>query len=465
MKIIIVGGGISGLSAYLSFKKYLKTGTHTISIYEKHHSQLNATSTTNDGETTTSTFEELSSSGAIVGGGLGVSPNGMRILKELSLDLHDAVDKQGFRAEQFVFRSSRGWRLSSQPTSDRRIEDGEEVCVASSRHGLWQCLRDEVARVDKDILRYRKVIGVEMGDEAGSRRPRVLFEDGEEEEADLVVGADGVKSIVKDAIFGDVDAFKPVYEGMIGVGGFLPNSSLPPLPPCDANSMVFTFGPNGFFGYSPSSPDTTMWWSTCEAENIPATTRISTSDMQSQLKAHHEKWKDPTIKAIIQKADVESIYPVWTTPELPHWGKGGVILVGDAAHGLNPTSGQGSSQAMEDTKTLAILLERFMNQTNAGGRTHEQALSLPEAIDRTIRVLYEVRNQRIDKIVQRTKMMSNRKKEQGFVEEMVTCFFLWLIGKVPAAGKLVVGDVLKELYRWDVYAEIEIALKKLELDG
>jgi 2-polyprenyl-6-methoxyphenol hydroxylase-like FAD-dependent oxidoreductase len=215
MKIIIVGGGISGLSTFLSLRKYLKTGTHEIRIYEKHHSQLNAPSTTQDRTTNTETFDELSRSTAIVGGGLGVSPNGIRILKELGQELHDAVEEQGFRAQEFVFRSSRGWRLSSQPTGDRRTEDGEEVCVATSRHGLWQCLRDAVAQVDKEVLVYKKVVAVKLGEEYGERKPRVVFDDGEEEEADLIVGADGVRSVVKKSIFGEVDGkenFEPIYE-------------------------------------------------------------------------------------------------------------------------------------------------------------------------------------------------------------------------------------------------------------
>jgi 2-polyprenyl-6-methoxyphenol hydroxylase-like FAD-dependent oxidoreductase len=253
--------------------------------------------------------------------------------------------------------------------------------------------------------------------------------------------------------------------------------------------MVFTFGSNGFFGYGRSSPTDTMWWSTCEAENLPAETQISISDMREQLKTRHQKWKDPVLHAIIETAEVDSIYPVWQTPELPHWGKGGCVLVGDAAHALNPTSGQGSSQALEDTKTLAILLERFVKESTESddGSTSENKLAVGEVLDRTIKALYEVRNPRVDKIVQRTKMLSNRKKEQGLVEEMMTCFFFWLIGIVPAVGKLLdpfrkdshninwsntlvigklaVGDVVTELYHWDVYAEIDKAVARLGWEG
>lgn len=223
--------------------------------------------------------------------------------------------------------------------------------------------------------------------------------------------------------------------------------------------MTFTFGPNGFFGYATSSPTTTMWWSTCESPNPPAETRISIPEMQAQLRARHGNWKDPLIHSIIEKSEVEHIYPVWTTPPLPYWGQGGVVLVGDAAHALQPTSGQGSSQALEDAKTLSLCLARHLPNENRKNQCGE-ADRLNEALDKSFKLFYAVRNPRISKIVERTKILSGRKGDVGFVGEMMTYFFFWLVGKFPAIGKMIIGDVNKELYNWDVEAEIEKVLKR-----
>jgi 2-polyprenyl-6-methoxyphenol hydroxylase-like FAD-dependent oxidoreductase len=216
--------------------------------------------------------------------------------------------------------------------------------------------------------------------------------------------------------------------------------------------MVFTFGPNGFFGYSPSSSSEIMWWSTVQADDLPSQSRIALSDLRKQLKGHHGNWKDPFIQDVIKDANVEHVFPTWTTPELPYWSKDGLILVGDAAHALNPTSGQGSSQALEDAKTLSICLSRYLSQAS---------LSPAEAIDRAGHLYYRVRQPRLHAIFVRTAKLANNKRKLSFVEEMMLYAFCWLFGRFPGIGKILLGDVNKELYGWDVYTEIKKALKRM----
>lgn len=102
-------------------------------------------------------------------------------------------------------------------TGDRKQGEGEEMeyTVSCPRYGLWKCLHEIVG---SERIRYRKVVGVDVVvDVKGGRgrgRPKVRFADGEEEEADLVIGADGVRSVVKKALFGDDDErlYAPRYE-------------------------------------------------------------------------------------------------------------------------------------------------------------------------------------------------------------------------------------------------------------
>jgi len=220
-------------------------------------------------------------------------------------------------------------------------------------------------------------------------------------------------------------------RGLLGVGGFI---NTPPPPEIQQDkSMVFTFGANGFFGYSASADKEIMWWSTCEGEDIPEKTKIDPEDVRQQLKSRHGSWKDPNIQEILEKADVDSIYPTWTTPLLPHWGTDGLLLVGDAAHALQPTSGQGSSQAMEDGVTFSLLLKRFLGQCpEVGG---DGKLSVADACNMASKAYFEIRGPRIAKIVRRTQKIANQKKDLSFMQEMIVYFFIWLVNNLPLATR------------------------------
>jgi len=225
-----------------------------------------------------------------------------------------------------------------------------------------------------------------------------------------------------------IDCSLIVHRGLIGVGGFIDS----PIPEEIKNekSMVFVFGAKGFFGYGATSTNTLMWWSTCQAENIPEQRIITPEEMKAQLKARHGSWTDPIIKDIIEKAAVTHIYPVWTIGELPRWGIDGLVAIGDAAHALQPTSGQGSSQALEDAKCFPLLLSKFLEiSIKEPGK-----LSLEDAVSLSTTGFYEIRQPRVQKIVNRTKVTAGRKRDQSFVEEMTLCFALWIIGKVPGLG-------------------------------
>jgi 2-polyprenyl-6-methoxyphenol hydroxylase-like FAD-dependent oxidoreductase len=82
----------------------------------------------------------------------------------------------------------------------------------------------------------------------------------------------------------------------------------------------------------------------------------------------------------VDKAEVESIYSTWILPDLPHWGENGIVLVGDAAHAMSPTTGQGASQALEDAQTLSLLLAETLNRAYAKMVTRGAGQRLRSAI-------------------------------------------------------------------------------------
>lgn len=269
-----------------------------------------------------------------------------------------------------------------------------------------------------------------------------------------------------------------IFSGQSGVGGFLKEDI--PAFLTQNKAMVFTFGGNGFFGYSSSAPaddKSLMWWSTFELDSASATKSIDTDAIKEALKKRHQHWKDPVIQNIIQKAEVQSIYPTYVLDidQTPNWGELGMVLVGDAAHAMDPTTGQGASQALEDSQTLSLLLAECLKRGEQGELEGAEAVSL------ALKLYYEIRNPRVREIVERGKKIAGNKANVGTIAEYFMYFFLWLMNRYPAIGKhephghwmiwtlanmvpgkSILGDVNQKLYGWSAEEEIAKALKKTD---
>ena len=237
---------------------------------------------------------------------------------------------------------------------------------------------------------------------------------------------------------GNISLLTTFVREFCGIGSFVDMDI--PQELIDDKSMVFTFGPTGFFGYSPAGPPSgrsLLWWSNWETPAVPDRTAIDTADIKRQLIERHGTWADPIIQDILQNVTVDSIYPIWTTPDLPHWGETGAVLIGDAAHALQPTTGQGSSQALEDSQTLALLLAHYLPRAE----DPNDELTTADAIKLTAKGLYEIRRPRVARIKARGRTLDKTKKSVNIVLEYSLYAFMWLLTNVPALGKLALRKV------------------------
>ncbi|KAK3117257.1 hypothetical protein LTR53_001592 [Teratosphaeriaceae sp. CCFEE 6253] len=432
MKIAIIGAGISGLSLYLWLKKLGLASAHDITIYERRPDLSH-----DDGA------ETPAYSPSILGGSLGITANGMRVLKTLDELLFAEVLAKGNRVLSWRMSAARGWTLADVPSGGQ----GDDS-VMIGREDFCQCLRK---RVPGSLIHTTKVVDVES-----SGATNVLeFADGSEAQADLVVGADGIWSILRRVMFdGLADAksyqYAPHYEGLVGAGSYVDADIMRDVPQGQMNVVL---GRNGFFGYgidrgasSTSADARGVCWSTYTLNDLPDDWRaIDCADAQRQLRARHAHWKNAVIQRIIQEARIDQVWPTFTTPLLPTWERQGCVLMGDAAHAVQPSSGQGTSMALEDAETLARLLAHHLRRDAEGG--HLLAC----------KQYSELRMPRLAKVHKKAQQLGSMKQDMGVVAEM--CMYAFVAMMVFFGWGKAYNDYL---FQYSVQSAVEDALRKDE---
>ena len=183
MKILIVGCGIGGLAIYRALRKHLgDTTAISIKVVDSHEPPTRTRS---------------------VGGGLAIAPNGLRAINSLSPEAVSYLQNDGFQLSSITFRNSKG-SLLGQMTLDPQRYKLPMVMIrrAAICESLLPGLRQEDVRWELEVLK------VEVQDDGAG--VIVEFADGTTETVDLVIGADGMRSKVKDSLFkGELPA---VYE-------------------------------------------------------------------------------------------------------------------------------------------------------------------------------------------------------------------------------------------------------------
>lgn len=176
MKVIIVGGGISGLATYHALQTYLPSNV-SVKVYESYPSP----------DTTTSS----------IGGGIGIIPNGVRALNAISRASVLYLRARGNACPYFTIRNQNGATLGQLGGLDDRI--------LISRASVHEAL---LLGIPDGIIKWgRKVVEVKETADAA----QVVFEDSTVETCDLVIGADGIKSVCRQALFGK-EAYQAQYE-------------------------------------------------------------------------------------------------------------------------------------------------------------------------------------------------------------------------------------------------------------
>jgi len=284
------------------------------------------------------------------GGGLGLAPNGMNVLA--AAGVVEQVRAVSVTGHEWAFENQHGKLLACLSGGDS-VRYGQPSAMIT-RAALHRSVIEQAESRGVSVHYNKRLVDI---DDTPGQPVVAHFADGSSAEGDFLVGADGIRSQVRQAVM--PDAPKPVYTGMMAPGGFSPCIDTGVTP--RSNQRVhFIFGQKGFFGYFntvTSQGPQTLWWSTAamplEAREKMAAT--AQADLQRRILALHGDWAQPVPQLIQSATEIINI-AIHDVPSLPCWSAGRTILIGDAAHAVAPHSGQGASLALEDAQYLAKLL-------------------------------------------------------------------------------------------------------------
>jgi 2-polyprenyl-6-methoxyphenol hydroxylase-like FAD-dependent oxidoreductase len=278
-----------------------------------------------------------------IGAFLTLAVNGVDALQAIDVP----AENIGFATPRMEVRLSDGRPLIEFGTG-RRAGD---LCARTVRRSdLYATLRNEAvhrgARLESG-LRLRSARRRSDG------QVEAEFADGSRRLADVLVGADGIHSTLRQLL--DARAPRARYVGLLNIGGFARGVDVQG----PAGTMELNFGRRSFFG-SVKAPEGDVWWFANpwlprEPERDELRSRPA-GWWRDHLLQLFERDRFPARALIEATPQLTPVWPTYDFPRVPLWQRDGMVIIGDAAHAAAPSSGQGASMAIEDGVTLALCL-------------------------------------------------------------------------------------------------------------
>ncbi|WP_017601787.1 FAD-dependent oxidoreductase [Nocardiopsis lucentensis] len=336
------------------------------------------------------------------GFGLSVMSNAIAALDSLGVDLR--LDKRGSTLERYLVKS-RGGRLIREFPFPEIVDRLGVPCVCIGRPDLFAALREEAAGIPIALGRAAEGFEVDGG------RARVRFADGGvSDEADLLIGADGFNSAVRRQLVGPNE---PAHDSGYIVWLGITEYSHPRFTP---GSVVHFWGDGMRFGLVDIGHGRLYWWGT---KNMPAAVSAAWDGGKDEILAAYHGWPDE-VRTAIRVTPEEDVLSVTSRdrPFLERWGTGPVTLLGDAAHPMLTSLGQGSAMAIED----AVVLARHVQAQPDGPRA--------------LRAYEDARRERTRAIVTATRAISDFEQSQGPVRRRVRDAYFRHMPHASLVGRL-----------------------------
>ncbi|MEF9672907.1 FAD-dependent monooxygenase [Pseudomonas sp. MWU13-2100] len=333
-KIAIVGAGLGGAAA----ATLLQQAGFDVSIYEQ--------------------APEFSRLGA----GIHMGPNIMKIFRRMGIE--QQLDQMGSHPDHWFSRDGMsGDYLSRIPLGEFARKEYGASYVTVHRGDLHAL---QMSTIKPGTLHFNKRLEKieDLGDQV-----RLNFTDGTTASADIVIGADGINSKIREELLGHE---APLYSGWVAHRALITRDKLArydlDFEDCikwwseDRHMMVYyTTGKRDEYYYVTGVPHPELDFDGPFVDS-------SREEMFEAFQGYH-----PTVQALIEATDSVTKWPLRNRNPLPLWSRGRLVLLGDACHPMKPHMAQGAGMAIED----AAMLTRCLQETGLGD--YRSAFELYEA--------------------------------------------------------------------------------------
>jgi salicylate hydroxylase len=334
-RIVVIGGGIGGLAAALAL---LKRGLD-VEVHEQ--------------------APDLRE----VGAGIQISSNGTRVL--FALGLEEALGRvQALPARRVIrhWRTGESWNWFDLGAVTRERYGTPHVML--HRGDLHGALAGAVRAIKPDAVKLgRRCAAVTVADD----HAQVQFEGGERVRGAYVIGADGIHSKVRAALFG---ADKPIFTGAVAWRGLVPMEKLPER--LRQMQGVNWLGPHGHVLHYPVRRGEIMNFISFVERNDWQIESWVTQGTKDELANDFHGWHSD-VHEIVARIETPYKWAMMVRDAMPRWSKGRVTLLGDACHPTLPFLGQGGVMAIEDGYVVAASLAKHFGDPATALARYEEA--------------------------------------------------------------------------------------------
>ncbi|QHE85494.1 FAD-dependent monooxygenase [Hydrogenophaga sp. BPS33] len=326
LKIGIAGGGVGGLAAAIACAKQ----GHDVTVFEQ------------------------AKGFSRVGADINLTPNVVRAIDGLGAG--PAIRERGARP---TFRISRDWD-TGQETS--RLGMGN---IAEQQYGAPQVTIHRADIINAlaenfplENIQFDKRVKTLTQDDAGVN---VQFEDGSEGRFDVVVGADGIHSRVRTALFGEE---RPRFTGVVSFRSVVPTARVRHVPEIEAFTKWWGPNPHSQIVTFPlNQGKETFVFATTGQESWTEESWTSEGDVD-ELRGFYKDFHADA-RALLDACDTTLKSALYERDPLPQWSVGTVTLLGDASHPMLPFMAQGAGMAIEDAVVLGRALAGVSDRAQA----------------------------------------------------------------------------------------------------